>query len=57
VRLFALLVPLLHAKTGCDSLRELVIAAIVLQQQNKTKTVAVFKILSLRGFRFKLTSS
>jgi hypothetical protein len=57
VPLFALLESLLLARTRGDSLRELVIAAIVLQQQNKTKTVAIFKILSLRGFRFKLTSS
>jgi hypothetical protein len=57
VPLFALHGSLLLAKCRGDSLLELVIAAIVLQQQNKTKRVAIFKILSLRGFRFKMTSS
>jgi len=45
VSLFALHGSLLLAMSRGDSLLELVIAAIVLQQQNKTKTVAIFKIL------------
>lgn len=48
------LVPLLIAGCRGDSLREVVIAAIVLQQQNKMKTVAIFKILSLRRLSIQI---